>query len=541
MLKGKNYVYGEVIVILEGYRAMVIETVEQVLTVMREFCSGEMLDINKLDQTFHGYLENTREYKIQQADYLKKRGLNIIHFNRIRGWYYYLMTFLLQATESQEVYKELIRYCMKDQNITKENRFDLYYQLRRYNFLNSDIVDEEISDLCDDLYSSIYVAYKKELEGEYYFIPKEERNQNFVMVFISQVLGMEHGPTKTLLDRCYILEEYMGKKVFIVNTAELASGYCSIHSFNPSYGNYIEALKNESSLHYKNRDFAYFQCPHEMPDISVIREIMDVVKSEKPYFILTIGGNSIASDLCSNIIPTISISTVPSNRTMTYGQFQAMGRRIIDSDRKWIEKHNLPTDHIIESLFTSAFKEQTHLYTREQLGLPDNRFIVVLVGGRLDYEIDLNCMDVLYQLTGNGIFIVFLGKFDKYETYAEQNETFKINSINLGFQEDVLAVDECCDLYFNPKRVGGGTSVAEALYKGLPVVTLDYGDVGVGAGPDFHVKDYEEMYKKIIRYSQDKDFYEKMSKRARERAVELMDSKSEFFKIIKKAEESDAF
>ena len=104
-----------------------------------------------------------------------------------------------------------------------------------------------------------------------------------------------------------------------------------------------------------------------------------------------------------------------------------------------------------------------------------------------------------------------------------------------------MAVDECCDLYINPKRLGGGTSVAEALYKGLPAVTLDYGDVGVGAGSDFLVKDYEEMYKKVILYAQDKEFYEKMSKRARERAVELMNSRSEFLKIIQKAEESDAF
>ena len=72
-------------------------------------------------------------------------------------------------------------------------------------------------------------------------------------------------------------------------------------------------------------------------------------------------------------------------------------------------------------------------------------------------------------------------------------------------------------------------------------MTFDFGDVGVTAGADFHVEDYEDMYNTIIKYSKDKEFYEEMSKKARERGLRLVDSEGEFLKVIEKMEKSPRF
>ena len=93
---------------------------------------------------------------------------------------------------------------------------------------------------------------------------------------------------------------------------------------------------------------------------------------------------------------------------------------------------------------------------------------------------------------------------------------------------DALAVMECCDLYVNPRRSGGGSSVCEALYKGLPAVTLPTGDVSVAAGELFWVEDYSAMQKKILKYASEKKYYKQMSENAQKRAGELMDSNREF-------------
>lgn len=515
-------------------------TAQEVVTIMQDYCSGLSTDDAAVIKTFTQYMNNDETYRKEWADYLGIRGLNILSIGGAEAFYYF-MTFLLQATRKKEIYMALLKCCIVDSALTKENKYFLYYQLIVYNFLNPDVVDDEIEDLMDDLYSGTYMEYKKELQNGLTFISKEERNTDFVIVFISQVLGTGHGPTKTLLDRCYILEEYLDKKVYIINTAEYMTQYGKVPCFDAWSGNYIEDYNKINCLTWKQHSFDFMQCPSEMPNVAIIKEILDVVKSEKPWFVLNIGGSSIVSDLCSNIVPTLTVGTVPSGRTTTRGQFQTVGRKINDDDRRWLRKHHMPGGAIIESLFTSAFKEQTHHFKRRDLGLPEDRFVAVIVGGRLDYEIDSKCMALLEKLIAAGIFIAFMGKFDRYKEYTDKNGLLGENTAYLGFQEDVLAVDEVCDLYINPKRVGGGTSAAEAMYKGLPVVTFDFGDVGLGAGADFHVKDYDDMYNQVLRYANDKNYYAEMSQKAKERAAQLTDSKTEFMRVVHIMEQSEQF
>ena len=76
----------------------------------------------------------------------------------------------------------------------------------------------------------------------------------------------------------------------------------------------------------------------------------------------------------------------------------------------------------------------------------------------------------------------------------------------------------------------------EAMFKGLPVVTIDYGDVSVNAGKEFCVKDYREMQDKILRYYEDKEYYKEMSKKAKVRTEILLDTETEFVRIMEEAE-----
>lgn len=103
-------------------------------------------------------------------------------------------------------------------------------------------------------------------------------------------------------------------------------------------------------------------------------------------------------------------------------------------------------------------------------------------------------------------------------------------------QDDVLAILDNVDLYVNPDRIGGGTSVIEAMYKAIPVVTLDHGDVALGAGEEFWVHSYAEMTEKIIKYMNDIDYYNMMSKKAKERANYMLDSDGAFTDIIREFE-----
>ena len=84
------------------------------------------------------------------------------------------------------------------------------------------------------------------------------------------------------------------------------------------------------------------------------------------------------------------------------------------------------------------------------------------------------------------------------------------------FQEDMLAIAELCDIYVNPPRAGGQTSAAEAMYKGLPVVSLNYGDVSICIGKENCVDGLKKIYAAVLKLVKDKNFYSKVSQEMEE-------------------------
>lgn len=171
------------------------------------------------------------------------------------------------------------------------------------------------------------------------------------------------------------------------------------------------------------------------------------------------------------------------------------------------------------------------------MGIPREAFVLAVVGARLDVEITDDFCEMLESVLGEDIVVVFWGRYIKYsEISKEKYPKLKKYSYYLGFCSDILAHLECCDLYINPIRSGGGTSSVESLYKGVPVVTTEYGDVPTNVGEAFWVEDYKEMKNVIKRYYSDSEFYQKQSEYALQRVKRLLDTDGEFVKIISEME-----
>ena len=220
------------------------------------------------------------------------------------------------------------------------------------------------------------------------------------------------------------------------------------------------------------------------------------------------------------MVPCASMSVVFSSLPHTKNKMKILGRKL-STEEKEIYKE----EDIIESRFTFELKPQTRKFSRKEPGIPEDKFVLVVVGTRLDYDITDEFMEMLKQVCENGCYVIFSGIMNNYNMLMERYPVVADNSLFAGYCEDILALMEICDLYVNPDRSGGGFSVIEAFSKGKPGVYLKKGDVYTAGGEDFAVGTFDDMAEQIIKYKEDHEYYNSMSAVAKDRARLMTSSK----------------
>ena len=508
-------------------------TVAAVLTVMR--------DENKQYKDYLPQEAITAGEKLVEItknlwDDVRKTIVELVHkeipmqYPYVAVWWY---SVLVEIEKDEDIFNEFIAYVRNNRRAFSANtQYFLYYQLKNKLFVYSNLDGQETKRELWRYFIEVVNEFSEKVHASLQIIPEKDRNENLILVITEQFLGVNHGPTKTALDRCKAIKMVLNKSVLLINTAEIASSVGEIPYMGTGVANYRIEKLHECEQSWKGVKIPYYQCENNMPDINELDKLLEKIRELAPLRVISIGGSGILSNLVNRIIPVLTIGLCPSDLEFTTTQYQTLGRKLQSTDTKLLSELKFPTEHVIESTFTSGLKTQTEHITRSDLQIPDDKFLMCVVGGRLNMEVTDAFLSAIEKIMQDDMYLVFWGYFDKYEESIERYSRLKKNSSYLGFCQDILSRLDICDLYVNPVRKGGGTSCVEAMYKGVPVVSVNYGDVAVNAGEDFLVGNYEEMQKVIQRYHDDKDFYNVMSDKAKKRAAVLMDTETEFVNIM---------
>ena len=204
-------------------------------------------------------------------------------------------------------------------------------------------------------------------------------------------------------------------------------------------------------------------------------------------------------------------------RAMSYSSFAS---KYIAFDIKNIKKDmkkfmSIDDDKFIDlKLCFTDNDDSKKKYKRKEYGFSQEDFLIVTVGTRLRYEIDIemvqNMIDFLERnkrarwiLVGDGAGDSFIG----YDKYFEEKRI-----IEWGMEKNLMPFYGMCDAYVNPKRKGGGLSIRQAMMKGLPVITCDYESDALIMMKDSHIVKggYEEMMLYMERLMRNTDFYIKI-------------------------------
>ena len=494
---------------------------------MRQLCELKNCQ-NK--NSFMKFLYELRGLGIEREDYLRKLWhclceilLYETGYNKVKNscFIYRLAIYsILMALDKSADYTNIyLSEILKSDEIDAENMYFVYHQFKRMFFTRQAVMDKQSETLLNELYDRCYNDFLYQLEKNIVKIPSQERNKDTIMVMAVQFLDNKHAPTKTVIERIKILR-MLGKRVVFVNTAEicLMNGYLPVYMIDGA--SYFEKYDTFNEIEISGELVPFVQVPKRLSLPDKIQMIADVVNKIKPYYILSVGNGSLLADLCGNIVPCASMAVVFSSIPKTKNKMKILGRKLKEE-----EKELYIDDDIIESRFTFELKPQKESYSRKDKGLPESSFMLVVVGTRLQFDITDAFMYMLSDVCSKGCYVVFAGIMDNYNSLMEKYPVVSANSSFTGYCDDILALMEICDLYVNPDRTGGGFSIIEAFSKGKPGVYLKKGDVYTAGGEDFAVGNFDEMAKQILKYKDDKDYYNYMAGLAKERAKLMTSSK----------------
>jgi hypothetical protein len=386
----------------------------------------------------------------------------------------YLDSFLVNFNFfSSDMFNSLINDTTNDQSLTPNTKYFLFWQYLRLDFIKP--LENKINqEYLWSLYKNIYNNYKN-FFSNFKFICKEERNENLIFLFTGQFLGELHAPTKLLLERAYHLKKNFNKEILIINTSELLTKKAEIPFYENTFANKIDSYSNINQISYRDIEIPFYQSNIDMPDENEILNILSIVQEYKPYFILNIGSGNLTADLCSNLVTTVSFPTT-SDLAISESQIHIHRSELTNKDFDLLKKTNIdPTSIIISHPRGEIISKVS--YTRKNFDLPEDKFLLSVVGNRLTQEITEEFISMLNETLEYNTYVVFIGTFDNYEKYCKKFPNLRTNSTLLEYQEHLYDVMKLFDLSVNPGRVGGAHGSWYSMMSSIPIVTLNFGDV----------------------------------------------------------------
>ena len=404
----------------------------------------------------------------------------------------------------------------------------------------------------DELYRLIFLFVKEMTDsGSRPFIPQSDRNNTVVMI-TSQFLAEGHAPTRRVLDYSYTFQHDLGMEIIIINDG-------GTHYFNFSeltgqrINNFIEKYNELDVYEYRGERFKFFQVGDYMPNLVVIRELVDTIHKIKPALVYNISGSSLVADLCDDFTTVASLPCAYSLPVSCCTNL-LIGRRLEGSALEQvkiqsgkIDRNHLPAgrasiepyQRAIETRFNYVPADPGVEYTRAQFGIADNDFVACVIGNRLNKELSIDFIRALSEAViedeshNNSesdfrtLRIAFVGpnisEKDIFDRLSEEEKKYMDHFVCTGGLPGASAFTKITDLTLNPEREGGGRAAFEGFVFGKPAVSLRVGDA-YWAGPrEFGVDTWEEYSKRLLKLKNDPLYYAEMSQLALKRAGELSD------------------
>lgn len=346
------------------------------------------------------------------------------------------------------------------------------------------------------------------------YLAINERNKKRIVIVTEQLRYITHAPTQIVLNFSYILQEKLGYEVlmFVIPCNGTMPQDLWYHA---------ELMCSDEAYHYKpirreyrNVVFKGYQIEMGNTCGKEYSMMLDLIYEYNPIFVFAIAIINPVVDLVSDFT-TLAVLSASLQCPVNEGQVLVrLGKMDSKAEENYLSALQTNQKQVFIESKIPVWVENSDLHlARKDNGLPENKFLIAVVGNRLNREIDDEFMKIIQAILDGreNIAFVFIGKADEIVAYLKRTE-YQDQIYYIGFRPDLMAVYEMIDLYLNPIRSGGGFSSSMALMAQVPVVTLPGCDVAYNVGDEFIVKEKKDIVPLVFRYADDREFYNQKKK-----------------------------
>ena len=388
--------------------------------------------------------------------------------------------------------------------------------------------------------------YEKTLKTKYDYIPIERRNRKRIIIATEHILSTLHAPTKIVLNFAYALRKELEYEVMLITCP--SDGVLSEEEWYGAISmNSIETFKTEPlEVAYKGEVFYGYQMNMTIDSIRNYHMMIKLIHEWNPLFVFSMGMVNPIIELAGKFTTLVAMR-MAINCPVSEGEILIRLSEVQGEEEEY--KNSLTSGQkqiFLEEKIPVIIEKNDIVFTRQELGLPQDKFLIAIVGNRLDSEIDIEFVQIMKDIIEKTqeVVFVFIGEVSKIKEYFLE-DVFNERIHYLGYCRNLMGVYSVMNLYLNPKRRGGGYSGVMAIASGVPCITLPDCDVAFNVGDEFVVQNEEYMINTVCRYVEDKKFYMKKKIQAEVNAKRHTEKKMNEWikyaieKIIEAMEESN--
>jgi hypothetical protein len=352
-----------------------------------------------------------------------------------------------------------------------------------------------------------------------------------VAIVVDQLMAPKHSTAKATLDYAINIKKLYGYDVEIFVEDNFYNDK-SIENFM-IYNSNSEVSSKIRKAHISYLKEAGVEIPIFYSDVQKskkerVKDSLNIIFDYNPDVVININN---AYSLLMNFV-----SKSYNSYYLTLGLINWQDNQIYNFYFNGIKEELLPKDknNIIMETKAVTFENKEKIYTREQFGFENNDFIMVAVslmpGADFTEEFLENIIRIIKKYQKLKFIIVGTEKInfinDKYKELINSKIKF------IKYEQNLGALYQICDIYINPPRDGGGYSIAEAMFYGLPIVNIAgyrAGDSWVGI--EGSINSIEEYLLKLERLYNDKNYYSQEKTLTKQR-IESLNFKSHLEEIL---------